>query len=488
MCEKKYIQLVEAHREEMIRDLQTLVRIKSVDELGIHGQPVPFGEGVQQVFREMLAMGKREGFDTFNADNYGGHIEWKAPAADGEVPEVMAILGHLDVVPEGSGWEFEPYSAEVKDGRMYGRGTSDNKGPLIAGLYAMKAVKEAGYVPKKTVRMIMGLDEETNWDGMEKYLEAAGTPDFGFTPDGEFPLIHGEKGVLTFDIAAKFPKTAGGAKGLALRSIQGGTASNSVPDFAKALVFCEEGYEEIRARAAEFVRETGHKLACKGRGKSLEIASEGVSAHGATPWKGVNAIAILMKFLGQLNFANEGVGDFIDFFNRYIGAQTNGADMGCGFTDEVSGDLVWNTGVIDMTEEAVQLTINIRYPISCTDDQIYEAMMPLINQYGYGIVKGSHNAPIYLPVDHPVVSSLMAAYQEFTGDTESKPMIIGGASYARAIPNAVCFGMLFPGEEDIMHQKNESLDLDNMVKATKIFAEAIVRLTEAELPEAEAAE
>jgi len=482
MCEKKYVQLIEQYRDDMIKDLQTLVCIKSVDELGIHGEP-PFSEGVQKVLQEALAIGRREGFETFDADGYGGHIEWKAEPCDGKDPEIMAILGHLDVVPEGSGWEVDPYSGEVKDGRIYGRGTSDNKGPLVAALYAMKAVKEAGYVPKKTIRMILGLDEETNWDGMEKYLEIAGMPDFGFTPDGSFPVTHGEKGVLMFDIAAKFPKTAGGAKGVQLRSIQGGTAANSVPDFVKALVFCEDGYDEIRQRVADFSREKDGRITCKGRGKSLEISVAGVAAHGAMPWKGVNAIAILMEFLGQLQFANDGVGDFIDFYNKYIGYETNGSSIGCGFTDEVSGDLIWNTGMIDMTEEAAKLTINIRYPISCTDEQVYGGMMPLINRYGYGIVKGSHNAPIYLPVDHPVVESLMAAYQEFTGDMDSKPMVIGGASYARAIPNAVCFGMLFPGEVDIMHQKNESVDLASMERATKIFAESIVRLTDAYVPE-----
>lgn len=484
MCEKKYVSYIQQYRENMIEDLQNLVRIKSIDELGIQGQP-PFGKGVQEVFSQMLAMGKREGFDTFNAQGFGGHIEWKAQPCEGHEPEVMAILGHLDVVPEGSGWEMDPYGGEIREGRIYGRGTSDNKAPLVAAFYAMKALREAGYRPKKTIRMILGLDEETNWDGMEKYLKIAGKPDFGFTPDGSFPVIHGEKGVLTFEIAAKFSKTAGKAKGIQLCSIQGGTAANSVPDVAKAVIMCPEGYDEIRRRAEEFNKEKEGRLSCKGRGKSLEISVSGVSAHGSTPWKGINAISILMEFLGKLQFANDGAGDFIDFYNKYIGYETDGSSMGCGLADEVSGALVWNTGMLHMTEEAAGLTVNIRYPISCTEKQVYEAMMPLIDRYGYGVLKGSHNAPIYLPKDHPVVEALMGAYQEFTGDMDSEPMIIGGASYARAIPNAVCFGMLFPGEEDRMHQKNEFVSIESMEKAAKIFAEAIVRLSEAELFEDE---
>ena len=479
MSEKKYIQMLEGYKEDMIKDLQTLVRIKSVDELGIEGQPVPFSEGVQEVFQATLAMGKREGFDTFNANNYGGHIEWKVDDA----AETMAVLGHLDVVPEGSDWDFDPYGAEVKDGRMYGRGTSDNKGPIVATLYALKAIKEAGYVPRKNIRVILGLDEETNWDGMGKYLEMAGKPDFGFTPDGVFPLLHSEMGVLVFDLVGKFAKTPAGAKGLELRSINGGTASNSVPDFAKAVVFCEEGYEDVRAKAEAFNENEEHKIVCKGRGKSLEISVQGISAHGARPHMGFNAVCQLMKFMGNLTFANDSVADYVEFFNTCIGFGNKGYGMGCGLTDEVSGELIWNTGVIDANEEAWKLVINVRYPVTCTDAQVYEGMAPVLNKYGYGVVKKSHDGPIYLPVDHPVIVALMEAYKEFSGDVDAKPGVTGGATYARTIPNAVSFGILFPDEKNVMHHRNESIDLEKWFRATKIVTESIVRLTDAYIPE-----
>ena len=479
MCEKKYIQQLEQYREDMIKDLQTLVRIKSVDELGINGDPVPFSEGVQEVFQATLAMGEREGFETFNANNYGGHIEWKVDDA----AETMAILGHLDVVPEGSDWDFDPYGAEVKDGRMYGRGTSDNKGPIVASLYAMKAIKEAGFVPRKNIRVILGLDEETNWDGMGKYLEMAGKPDFGFTPDGVFPLLHSEMGVLVFDLVGKFSKTPGGAKGLEVRNIQGGTASNSVPDFAKALVYSEEGYDEVRAKAEAFNANEEHKIECKGKGKSLEISVQGVSAHGARPHMGFSAISQLMKFLGELTFANDSVAEFVAFYNEHIGFGNKGYGMGCGLTDEVSGELIWNTGVIDANEESWKLTINVRYPVTCTDDQVYDGMMEVLNKYGYGVIKKSHDGPIYLPVDHPVIVALMEAYKEFSGDVDAKPGVTGGATYARTIPNAVSFGILFPDEKNIMHHRNESISLEHWFKATKILTESIVRLTDAYQPE-----
>ena len=173
-------------------------------------------------------MGREMGFAVKNVDNYGGHIDFP-----GSGDKIMGILGHLDVVPAGDGWQHEPYGGEIEEGRLYGRGTSDDKGPVIACLFAMKALKEAGYQPKATIRLILGLDEETHWKGMEYYFARERKPDWGFTPDADFPLINGEKGMLVFDLAKKFARTSG--EGLVLRSLSGGIAPNSVPDSCRAV-------------------------------------------------------------------------------------------------------------------------------------------------------------------------------------------------------------------------------------------------------------
>ena len=187
----------------------------------------------------------------------------------------MGIVGHLDVVPAAGNWDFDPYGGEVKDGVLYGRGTLDDKGPVIACLYAMKALKEAGFAPESTVRLILGLDEETGWSGMERYLAQVAPPDFGFTPDGDFPLINGEKGNLIFEAARKFGKSAAN-KGLQLRSLKGGSAANSVPDAARAVVRNPEAdYSKIKEEIAAFRAETGYKVNCKGVGKSLELTTVG---------------------------------------------------------------------------------------------------------------------------------------------------------------------------------------------------------------------
>lgn len=456
----------------MISSLSKLISIPSV--VSDAKDSMPFGEDVHRAYMLMMEMAEKEGFDIFNADNYGGHIDFTG-AEEG----VVGVVGHLDVVPEGSDWSFEPYGGEIADGNVCGRGTTDDKGPVIACFYAMKALKECGYEPGKTIRLILGLDEETNWHGMDYYMNAVGDkPDLGFTPDGDFPVIHGEMGILVFDIVKKFDH--GGGKGLELSRITGGTAANSVADNCRAVLHQAggEGYEHIKELVAEFRREKNCKINCKGIGKSFEITIQGVSAHGAKPEQGENAVTMMMELLGKLNFANEDTNDFISFYNDCIGYELHGENMGCGFEDEPSGRLIFNVGMIELDKKTAKLTINIRYPVTMDDDAVYEGLMTVLDKYDLGIVKGKHQAPIYVAEDEPLIRTLMDIYKKHTGDADSKPLVIGGGTYARAVQNTVAFGARFPEDPDVMHQKNEYISIDNMMKLAKIYAEAIYRLAE----------
>ncbi|MDO4486106.1 MAG: dipeptidase PepV [Bacillota bacterium] len=465
---------IEENKAEMIESLSALISIPSVAVEAVGDKP--FGENVHRAYMYMLDMAEKDGFAIFNADNYGGHIDF-----DGRENGIVGIVGHLDVVPEGEGWDFEPYGGEIIDGNVCGRGTVDDKGPVIASYYAMKALKECGYEPRKTIRLILGLDEETNWEGIEHYLSAVpDVPDYGFTPDGDFPAIHGEKGIIVFDIAKKFPRT--GAEGIMLKSVKGGTAANSVADRARAVISDSQGggYENIKAAAAEFRAETGCRINCKGIGKSLEVTVQGVSAHGAKPEQGENAISMIMDFLGRINFAAEETNEFISFYNNHIGYELHGENIGCDFADEVSGRLVFNVGMIDMDTRAAKVTVNIRYPVTYDDEKVYEGIMSVLSGYDMGIVKGKHQEPIFMPEDDPLISVLMEIYRKHTGDTESRPLVIGGGTYARAVKNTVAFGARFPDEPELGHQKNECISIDNLMKLTEIYAETIYRLSELE--------
>lgn len=460
---------IDENQEQMLQTLGELIAIKSVAE-DAQGE-APFGEGVQKAFSYMLEKAREEGFAVENTDNYGGHIQMR-----GESGRVMGIVGHLDVVPEGGGWDGDPYSGAIKDGKIYGRGTMDDKGPVVASFYAMKAVKDSGVPLKDSVRLILGLDEEAGWKGMRYYLSKVSPPDYGFTPDGDFPAIHGEKGILIFDLAKKLAPVQ--EKGLELRSFTGGNAANMVADFARAVVRDTSGadYENIREAVRAFAEKRQARLKCKGMGKSLELTAEGISAHGAKPEKGLNAISIMMEFLGQLNFVSDDVNDFIDFYNSRIGFELNGASLGCGFSDEPSGSLVLNVGKIRLDSEAVSLTMNVRYPVTCSGDAVYEAIRAAADSCNLGIVKGKHEAPIYLPADDPMIVTLMDIYKRQTGDADSKPLVIGGGTYARAMKNIIAFGARFPGDPELEHQKNECLSIESLMKMTRIYAEAIYRL------------
>lgn len=475
-----YLDRIDGYREDMIRDLQGLIAIP-----GVAGDPqgdMPFGEDVHRAFEYMLDLGEEAGFETLNVDNYGGHIEFGGYLTDeegnpaGRTEQAMGILTHVDVVPAGTDWDYPPFEGREVDGRIYGRGTTDNKGPTIAAFYAMKALKEEGFMPNKRVRLILGLDEEagTGWKGMEAYFSKVKKPLFAFTPDAEFPAIHAEMGILIFELVKKIGKTKG--KGVELRSLTGGNAANMVADHARA-VLRADSYEDIKKSLETYRKETGYKLASKGIGKSLEITVSGVSSHGARPEKGLNAISIMMDFLGKLDIINEDIGDFIDFYNTHIGFNLHGEQIGCGLSDEISGLLIFNVGMIHLDQEVAKLTVNIRYPVTLNEEVVYSGMMPNLDKYNLGVVKVNHQASIYVPLEDPLIQTLMDVYRKHTGDAESQALVIGGGTYARSMENAVAFGMTFPGEPELAHQKNEYVLIESLMKATKIFADSIYELT-----------
>ena len=469
-----YMKKIDENMDSQIEFLQELLRINSenADKVEKDGEIYPFGEGVQQAYELTMQAADDMGFETENFDNYGGHIDF------GEGDEILGIIGHLDVVPAGDGWKFAPYSGEVKDGYIYGRGTTDDKGPVVATLFAMKALKEAGYTPSKKIRLIIGLDEETNWFGLDHYLEKVKeTPDFGFSPDGEFPVINGEKGIINYDLVKKVSGKR--FKGLELRKLNGGSVVNMVPENARAVVYREDGkYDEIRQAARKYAEETDYNLSVKGAGKSLEILAEGKAAHGASPEAGLNAISILFDFMAKLNFADEKVNEFMAFYNEHIGFNVHGEKIGCGFEGELSGKLSFNVGLASLDKETIKLGVNTRMPLDKIDEDVYNGMAPFLDQCDIGVVKQKYEAPIFMDADTPMVKTMMEVYRENTGDTESKPMVIGGGTYSRAFKNMLAFGAMFPGEPDLMHQRNEKMNLESFDKMTRIFAETIFRLTQ----------
>ena len=469
-----YLERLDTYREDMLKTLAEVVSKPSVKADPVKtedGEVYPFGKGVQEALECMLKIGKEEGFDAYNDENYAGHIEWKAENGG---DDYFGIVGHLDVVPVGTDWTTDPFTMVDKgDGFVYGRGTSDDKGPVVACLYALKALKEEGLEPKMNIRLVLGLDEETGHISADHYTEHCGHPSLGFTPDADFPLVNGELGILIFELAQKFTSKPGKDE-MRLTKLEGGVAPNAVPAYAKAVVAgSKEHYDLISARAKMYSEETGYKLKTKKQGSSLVIEAFGVAAHGAHPSLGLNAVSILMDFLGRISFASEEVNEFIGFYNDHIGFDLHGERIGCFFEDKPSGPLIFNVGMASINEDIATLSINIRYPIKSTDEQVLGGIESVLEGTRIGLVTRAVQKPIHCHRDDPICQTYMKAYRDETGDTEAEPMIIGGGTYAKMFNNILAFGAAFPHDPNTMHQADEKFSIDSFMKMARVYARAI---------------
>lgn len=461
-------QSVEKYKNDIIKHTQELIRIKSTEKQGMPGKP--FGEEVNQALEYVLKLSEDMGFQTLNLDGYAGHAEI------GQGDETLGILVHLDVVPEGDGWTYPPYGGEIHNDRIYGRGASDDKGPTIAALFAMKAVKELGVELGKKIRIIFGTNEETNWDCMKHYFRKMKAPDMAFTPDSDFPVIFAEKGILVLNLVKKLENKSSG--GIEVLEIKGGNRPNMVPDSCKAILkIRDESIDDFINKYEELKANTSSNLSIEIDQERVVVISEGVSAHGSTPQSGVNAISQLMSFLELVLDSNFSTYNFIKLYNEKLGAEVNGESIGCGFEDDVTGKLTLNVGMIELNSEEAKLTLDIRHPVKLTKEKVVNGIIDALAGTGIEVEIDNYMDPLYVPLDNPLVQTLMKVYREETGDTTSQPITTGGGTYARSMKNAVAFGPGFPGQEDVAHQKDEYMSIEHLIKITKIYAKAIYELT-----------
>lgn len=434
---------IESYRDQIIHHSQELVKIKSVEDTPQPG--MPFGEGINRALNYMLNLAKEMGFETANVDGYAGHADF------GQGDEIVAVLVHLDVVPEGTDWDYPPYGAQVHDGLLFGRGIVDDKGPAVASLFAMKALKDAGFMPKKKIRLIFGTDEESGWEDLEVYFQKYPKPETGFSPDASFPLIHGEKGIQIFTLESQWDQADGNVM---IKSLKGGNAPNMVPDHAEAFLKVNE---EMKPALVEnlhtYVSKTGYQIETDQREGDMVVRAKGVSAHGSTPEKGVNAVSQLLLFLQQCPGLSHQVQKVLDDFAEHIGLEINGQSIGCGFTDDISGKLIFNVGLLAGDEECLSLTVNTRYPITTKGEHVINGVKKALEASPFSLKLVEDVAPLYVPKDDELVQKLMNVYQTETGDLTGEPITIGGGTYARALGRGVAFGPLLPGREELAHQK-----------------------------------
>jgi succinyl-diaminopimelate desuccinylase len=436
-----------AQQEPLKKALVELVRIPSVFKGSAGGYP--FGEAIDQALRKALQIAGDLGFKTkYGEGGYYGYAEIGVGA------EMLAILGHLDVVPPGKlkDWTRNPFDPVEKDGLLYGRGTQDDKGPLLASLFAAKALIDAGVKFNKRVRFIFGVDEETLWRCINRYKEKEETPTMGFSPDARFPLIYAEKGLLQFTLEGQNQTDL---------KLSGGSAFNAVPD----MIFYDGVFQEELASKLD---ELGFTYEWKEDG--LEI--KGKAAHAMIPEEGINAIARLCIALHAIGVESKA----INFITQELGEDPYATRIVGECSDAPSGKLKFNVGLINLGEKE-QISIDTRIPVTVSKEEIVKRISAAARAYGLEYTEFDWLPPLYLPKDHPVIETLMKVYHQFSGDQTSKPIALGGATYARAFNNCVAFGPLFPDELLTEHEPNERVVLENLFKAMKIYAHAIYRLT-----------
>lgn len=461
---------VEQRKHDIIKETQRFLRIKSVKDPSTIQAGAPFGKGIMEALQHLLNLGKEDGFTVKNVDGYAGHIEL------GTGKDLVGVLCHVDVVPEGRDWDFDPFGAIVHEGKIMARGAIDDKGPTMAAYFALKIVKELQLPLTKRVRLIAGTDEESNWQCVKYYFEQEEKPKWGFAPDADFPIIYAEKGIL--DVLLRQSRPGIQDTDIKLVEFHSGTRLNMVPAEAKATITVVKKIEseQMKGQYQRFLQEHGligevnedHK-------GTLTLMLKGFSAHGMEPDKGINAGVLLATFLQKYPF-QKSASDFIDFIGTYFQNDSRGRKLAINQTDEITGPLTVNVGIISY-EESVggSVSLNIRYPVSAKQQSIMSAFSKVMELYNLDLEVLDHSAPHYVDKNHPLIETLQGVYERQTG-MKADLLAIGGATYARAMEGGVAFGPLFPGREEVAHQRNEYIYVDDLLKATAIYAEAIYEL------------
>ena len=439
------IEITNQVKDDFLASLKTLISYPSVLNEGENG--TPFGQAIQDVLEKTLEIAQEMGFQTYlDPEGYYGYAEI------GQGEELLAVLCHLDVVPAGDleDWQTPPFEATLKDGWLIGRGVQDDKGPSLAALYAVKSLLDQGVVFTKRIRFIFGTDEETLWRCMNRYNQIEEKADLGFAPDSSFPLTYAEKGLLQVKLHGP---------GWEDRPLQAGRALNVVPDKA---TYKGERLEEllpvIEQSGVNYTEETG------------AVTVLGLSKHSKDAAEGVNAIVGLAESLSLIQ-----PHPALLFIADAVGEDASGVALFGEIKDEPSGALSFNIATLSIDEEQSEIGIDIRIPVLADKGALVERLTEVAASYQLQYEEFDYLAPLYVPLDSPLVSTLMKVYQEETGD-QTPAMSSGGATFARTMENCVAYGALFPDALQTEHQANERAKLDDLYRAMEIYAETIRRL------------
>ena len=463
MLQEQIQRYFETREDQMVDIITKLVAIRSVRG---EAQPgLPFGKGPAEALAVALAIAGEMGFATDNVDNYVGTVDLN----DRETR--LGILCHLDVVTEGSGWSTPPYTVVKKDGMLFGRGTSDDKGPLVAALFALKAVKDLGIPLKYNVRLILGTDEETDSADIKYYFARHAAPPYTFSPDGFFPLTNTEKG----SYKTTFTKSWAVSNALPrITAVKGGEIINVIPGHAEARV---EGLTatELQPYCDAAALATGVQFDLNVEHGAVRITATGKGGHAASPQKANNALTALLSLLASLPIAESDSFSAIQQLSQlFPHGDYTGQALGIAQSDEISGPLTLSFNIFEQTLEGFKGRFDSRTPLCATRENCTDVVDARFAALGIQ-VENKIIPPHHTPCDSPFVQTLLAAYEQYTG-LNSFCESTGGGTYVHDIEGGVAFGAILPGFEPYFHGADERVRVADLLTAAKIFTQVIIDL------------
>lgn len=446
--------------EQLEEDLAALISIQSIASRreGVY----PFGKQCANAIDKAIELGKDYGFKTENHEYYCASI------INGSKSDEVGIVAHLDVVPAGNGWSYDPFRLTIEDGKYIGRGALDDKGPFICGLYAMRFLKESGKKLPFAIRLIAGSDEEVGSSDLEYFAKVRKPPYFSFTPDAEFPVCIGEKGILQVDIML-------GRLPVEIAELSGGSVSNAVPDAAYAVLWNDK--IDV-STIPEYERISFERL----DEKRIKISATGKGAHAALPEKGINAIGVLAEFLKDSKLLNCEKKPFV-FLTRSCG-EYFGRTLGIDRVSEAFQYLTCVGGRLSVIDGIMVQNFNIRYIPDTTYEPVLERIKKTLAPQGFAVQLGLVSEGYLMPSNDDRIQALTDACEDVLG-YECKPYTMGGGTYARWLANTVAFGASIESERGKFgegrgdaHQRDEYISAVELKKTILVYILSIMNLAE----------
>lgn len=424
--------------DETVKTIQEMIRFDSSLKPAEEG--APFGKETAACLERFLAIARDMGFETRNYDNYIGEVVF------GEGKD-FAILAHLDVVPAGAGWAHDPFGGEISDGKIWGRGTMDDKGPAVCILYCLKALKDEGFTPKRKIKLILGCNEESGWACIEHYKKVATMPEEGFTPDANFPVIYAEKGIA--HVKASFP-----LKDAPFTALTAGSAANMVCDSLTATLT-----DKAAAALKDAVSRVEGTCICV---EGNTLTAKGKSAHGSLPMLGANALEAALRAFAAIDEQFAPVVAFLFDDCAHL------KDM-----EDITGRLTMSPDVALFEDGALQVIIDFRYPATHKIEEIFTAF----DAFGVSYESLHCQDPLFNDPEGETIQRLLSVWNESTGRRE-QPIAIGGGTYARALKCGCGFGPEVDWEESPIHQANEFISLKHIAFLNDLYYRAIKKISE----------